>query len=208
VHLQLAFSGSLGGVLAIANGEADIAGAHLWDDETDSYNVPFIQKYLPSVEAALITLAHRRIGLIVQAGNPKSITSVRDLAKPGVQFVNRQPGSGTRVWVDAMLNKEGIPPSSIIGYEQEKSTHSDVASEVANHTVDAGIGLEAAARAYGLDFVFLTRERYDLIMRAEQFDSEATKLIIAWLKGKESKDLFNRLRGYDSDESGEVRWIR
>jgi molybdate-binding protein/DNA-binding transcriptional regulator YhcF (GntR family) len=208
VHLQIAFSGSLGGILAIANNEADVAGAHLWDDKTDSYNVPFIQKHIPGVNIALITLAHRRIGLIVQSGNPKSINNLRDLTKPGVKFVNRQPGSGTRVWLDAMLKKEGIMPVSINGYYQEKSTHSDVAAEVANHNVDVGIGLEAAARAYGLDFIFLTRERYDMIMRYEEFETGETTLLLKWLKGKESKSLFDRLKGYESDESGEVRWIR
>ncbi|MCX6053904.1 MAG: GntR family transcriptional regulator [Chloroflexi bacterium] len=204
--LQLTFSGSVSGLTSLIKREADLAGAHLWDDETDTYNTPFIKRLMPGIETFSITLAHRRIGLVVQPGNPKSIHHLGDLANDGVRFVNRQPGSGTRVWLEANLKKEGILPTSINGFQIEKSTHSDVAIEVANNNADVGIGLEAAARFFGLDFIFLNRERYDLILRADQFESESTQKIISWLKGNKSKILFKRLGGYDSKETGLVRW--
>jgi len=205
--LQIAFSGSIGGLSALSAGEADIAGAHLWDDETKTYNDPFIKKIMPGIATVAVNLAHRNIGLIIQPKNLKSINEIADLTKNGVRFVNRQPGSGTRVWLDAALKQKGINPLMIEGYLIEKHTHSDVAAEIANNRADVGIGLEASARAYGLDFVFLTHECYDLIMTTEFFNSEFSRNIVSWLSGTESKALFIRLGGYDSQDSGQVHWI-
>ncbi len=113
--LDLNFSGSLGGLIALAGGQADLAGCHLWDDETDTYNLPFVRRLLPGKRVALATLAHRRLGLIVPGGNPAGIQGLADLARPGVRFVNRQPGSGTRVWLDVALKKAGLASSRFRG---------------------------------------------------------------------------------------------
>ena len=103
--LQLNFTGSLGGLMALADGRADLAGCHLWDPETDSYNIPYIRKFFPGKRMLAVRLAERRIGLILPAGNPKNIQTLADLTRPGVRFVNRQLGSGTRVWLDAVLRR-------------------------------------------------------------------------------------------------------
>ncbi len=100
-RLDLHFSGSLGGLIALAEGRSDLAGCHLWDQETDSYNIPFVRRLLPGQLIALVTLAWRWQGLIMPAGNPARINGLADLAREGVRFVNRQPGSGTRVWLDS-----------------------------------------------------------------------------------------------------------
>ena len=101
--LSLAYAGSLGGLIALAEGKADIAGSHLWDEESDTYNAPFVRRLLPGRRVALLTLAHRRLGLITPPGNPRRLSSLADLAQAGVRFINRQRGTGTRVWLDAQL---------------------------------------------------------------------------------------------------------
>ena len=200
--LQVNTTGSLGGLMALAEGRADLAGCHLWDAESDQYNVPFVRRLLPGKEVLLVTLAHRRLGLIVPPGNPRNLQQVADLARPGVRFINRQSGSGTRVWLDAMLSRESIPSSSIQGYDDVRSTHSEVARAVAEDTADVGLGLETAAVAYGLGFVFLARERYDLVTLAESAERAPLSLLLDWLGTPAAKGFIAGFAGYDNSETG------
>jgi molybdate-binding protein/DNA-binding transcriptional regulator YhcF (GntR family) len=200
--LQVSTTGSLGGLMALAEGRADLAGCHLWDAESDLYNVPFVRRLLPGKEALLVTLAHRRLGLIVPAGNPLGLRQVADLARPGVRFINRQSGSGTRVWLDAVLSRQLISSSAIQGYGDERSTHSEVARAVAEGTADVGLGLETAAVAYGLDFVFLARERYDLVTLAETAEQAPLSLLLDWLGTPPAKGFIAGFAGYDNRETG------
>jgi putative molybdopterin biosynthesis protein len=200
--LQLNFTGSLHGLIALENNQAEIAGCHLWDESTDTYNVPFIQKLLPGKQVELITLATRNIGLIVAPGNPLSIQTLEDLAKPGVVFINRQDGSGIRVWLDSMIKKLEIDPENITGYERVVSTHSEVALEVAEKRAYAGIGLQAAAAQYGLDFVPLSRERYDIIFLSSLLDHPALRKLVEWLQSPAAKEEISRLPGYQNERTG------
>jgi putative molybdopterin biosynthesis protein len=204
--LQLNFSGSLGGLIALAEGKADLAGSHLWDEENDCYNTPFVRRLLPGKRVAVITLARRRLGLILAPGNPLGIESVPDLAKPGLRFVNRQPGSGTRVWMDMALRRHDLEPSQIAGYETEKMTHSAVAQAVAENTADAGLGLEGAALSYGLDFLFLTHEQYDLIALEAVLETPALAALVSWLKTPSTRQAIEKLGGYETSETGQVNW--
>lgn len=200
--LQLTYSGSLGGLIALAEGKADVAGCHLWDVESDSYNIPFVHRLLPGQDMTVITLAHRRQGLIVAPGNPLKIRELADLVRPGVRFVNRQAGSGTRVWLDAMLAAQGIDPRKINGYSDERLTHSDVARTVAQGSADVGLGLETAGDAFGLDFVFLNRERYDLILRSETASQPTLQNLMGWLASKAAKQFVANHPGYESVDTG------
>jgi len=201
--LQVSTTGSLGGLMALAEGRADLAGSHLWDAESDRYNLPFIQRLLPGKEVQVVTLAHRRLGLIVPPGNPLNLRQVADLARPGVRFINRQSGSGTRVWLDAVLARQPkVPSGRIAGYSVERSTHSEVARAVAEGTADVGLGLETAAVAYGLDFVFLTRERYDLVALAETARQEPLRLLLDWLAVPAAKQFIANFAGYENTETG------
>ena len=202
--MQLAYAGSLGGLIALAEGRADLAGCHLWDVESDTYNLPFIRRLLPGRAVRVVTLAHRRQGLILAPGNPLKIQGLQDLTRPEVRFVNRQAGSGTRVWLDATLRRLGIRPGQIAGFEDERLTHSDVARAVAEGGADAGLGLETAAHAYGLDFHFLVRERYDLVMLAETAGRPAVRALFDWLSSSEGKQFVERHRGYESQSTGQM----
>lgn len=205
IRLQLTYTGSLGGLIALAEGKADLAGCHLWDVESNSYNTPFVQRLLPGKEVIIVTLAHRRQGLIVPPGNPLNIQNLADLARPGTRFVNRQSGSGTRVWLDAALQRLGIDPKKIAGYEDERLTHSDVARAVAQGSADAGLGLETAGRAFGLDFVFQVLERYDLVLTPQTAEQPAVKVLLEWLASDEGKQFVAKHPGYESQETGRVR---
>jgi len=205
--LQLQFTGSLGGLIALAEGQAEMAGCHLWDQETDTYNAPFVRRVLPGRRVALVRLAHRRLGLILPAGNPAGIQDLKELKQSPLRFINRQAGSGTRVWLDAALHSLGISAEEIRGYHDEKMTHTEVARAVAEGQADVGIGLEAAALAYNLGFVQLTRERYDLVIPEEHFASPAMQQLVEWLKGKAAQDLFASLGGYEGGDSGIVDWV-
>jgi molybdate-binding protein/DNA-binding transcriptional regulator YhcF (GntR family) len=207
ITFQLSFTGSLGGLIALAEKNADLAGSHLWDEYTDTYNESFVRKLLPGRKVALLTLAHRRVGLIVPLGNPLDIKSLSDLTKKGVRFVNRQSGSGTRVWLDAQLNRAGIDPSRIEGYQDEKMTQFEVARTVSKNQADVGLGVETAALSFGLDFQLLTTERYDLVIPAEKWELETIKSLRNWLNSPQAKAEINSLGGYDTAQTGTVTWV-
>jgi len=114
-ELQVSFAGSLGGLIALVEGAADLAGVHLWDEESNTYNAPFVRRLLPGRRVALLTLAQRRLGLLIPPGNPRTITGLADLARADLRLINRQPGAGTRVWLDAHLRHLGIDPAGITG---------------------------------------------------------------------------------------------
>lgn len=205
--VQIQFSGSLGGLIALAEGKADLAGCHLWDAETDSYNAPYVRRLLPNRRVALVTLAHRRFGLILPPGNPLQIKTLADLQDPQVKFINRQSGSGTRVWFDASLHNQGIDSAKINGYAQDVSTHSEVARLIAEGQANAAIGLESAASSYGLDFIFLAREQYDLIIPADTLPAFPVDQLAAWLQRGEVRAEIEALIGYDTTSSGQMLWL-
>jgi molybdate-binding protein/DNA-binding transcriptional regulator YhcF (GntR family) len=204
--LQLTFAGSLGGLIALAEGKADLAGCHLWDEESDTYNLPFVRRLLPGRRTALVTVAYRQLGLMMAPGNPAGVRDVRDVARLGLRFVNRQSGSGTRVWLDATLRKLGIAVEQVRGYAVEVMTHSEVARAVADGQADAGLGLEAAARVHGLDFVALTRERYDLAIPASKMEAPPMRALLGWLGSPAARTALASLAGYDLSEAGQVLW--
>lgn len=205
--LKVTFAGSVSGLIALARFGADIAGCHLWDAETGTYNKPFIHRFLPGRQVALLTLAHRRVGLIVPPGNPASVNSLRDLANSHLRFINRPQTAGTRIWLDTQLAQQGIKPAQIRGYDDEAATHLEVAGTVASGRADAGLGVEAAALAYGLDFVLLASERYDLVIPAEVWDLPALRTLRGWLLSHDAKTSIDDLGGYDTAHTGHVEWV-
>jgi len=200
-------NGSLAGLMKLAEGECDIAGSHLWDPNQDAYNVPFAQHLFPNQKIALVTVAYRIIGLILPRSNPLNIQSLQDLTQPGVRFVNRQPGSGTRVWLDAALHKQGIDAHQITDYDNEKSTHSEVARAIAEGQANAGIGLQASALDHALHFIPLTRERYDLIIPQNNLEKKPIQSLVNWLGSPSAREALSKIEGYDVSSTGEITWL-
>jgi len=196
--------GSQGGLLALRRRHAHLAGCHLLDPQGAEYNIPFIRHYMPDVPVKVIALTLREQGLLVRTGNPKGLTRLDDLARPDVLYVNRQRGAGTRVLLDHHLAQLKILPDSIRGYDREEYTHLAVAAAVAGNRADCGLGIAAAARALGLDFVPLFKERYDLVMAREHADGALLAPLIALLGAGEFRDEVARLPGYDVSVMGTV----
>jgi len=152
-RLASANVGSQGGLIALRRGEAHLAGSHLLNPETGEYNISYIRQYMPNIPVRVVALVGRAQGLMLKRGNPKGITTLEDLTKPEVQFVNRQRGAGTRVLLDYHLNLLAIAPERIAGYFQDEYTHLGVAAAVASGRADCGLGIAAAAQALDLEFI-------------------------------------------------------
>ncbi len=204
--LSLASSnvGSFGGLTALHRDEAHFAGSHLLNEKTGEYNVSYVMKLLKGKEIVLLNLVYRDQGLIVPVGNPKNIVGLEDLLRDEVNFVNRQRGSGTRVLLDYKLKEMGVDPSKINGYEREEFTHLAVAADVKSGTADTGLGILAAARALALDFVPLLKERYDLVIPKEYYESDILQPLLNILRGNEFKETVESLGGYDVSQMGQV----
>jgi molybdopterin molybdotransferase/putative molybdopterin biosynthesis protein len=196
--------GSLGGLLALERGETHIGGTHLLDTESGVYNIPDIKKTIPKVPLVLVHLAQREQGILVARSNPKSIACLRDLAKRGMRFVNRQPGSGTRVLLDHELKRLDINPSSIMGYDREEFTHMAVGIAVASDLADAGLGVRAAAAALGLDFILVGHEEYDLVIARQFYDSLRGEKLMKIIRSDGFKRTVAELGGYDPFRAGEI----
>ena len=194
--------GSQGGLVALSRGEAHIAGSHLLDPELGEYNLSYIRKYLKGTPVKVVDLVGRQQGLILQPGNPLQIYRLEDLARPGVTFVNRQRGAGTRVLLDYHLGLLGIDPQAISGYQQEEYTHLAVAAAVSSGRAACGLGIAAAAKALELDFIPLFQEKYQLVVPQETYDSEL--LIPLWdvLRDEDFRKTIAKLPGYDISNMG------
>ncbi len=201
------FVGSLGGLIQLAQGEAELAGCHLWDAAENVYNEPFVRRLLPGRKIALVTLAHRRLGLIVAPGNPHGLQQLADIIRSGARFVQRQRGTGTRIWVEAQLHSHGLSAKSLARHPEEALTHSAVARFIAEEQADVGVGLEAAARTFDLDFVPLTTEPYDLVIPYTVWEHPAVQALLTWLSGAEGHALIHTLPGYDTHATGNVYWV-
>ena len=158
--------GSLDGLVNFRQGLCQISGSHLLD-ESGEYNTPFVRHLFPDRDVELVTLAYRTQGLLLASGNPKGMKKISDIAKPNIRFVNRNAGSGTRLWFDAELRKLKVPTEKINGYDKAVKTHSEAAMLIATNKADAALGLQAAACQHRLDFIPLFEERYDLVLPRE-----------------------------------------
>jgi putative molybdopterin biosynthesis protein len=138
--------------------------------------------------------------------SPSNIRTVRDLTRPGVRFINRQRGAGTRLLLDFLLKQEGIDPAAVQGYDREEYTHMAVAANVKSGTADVGLGILAAARALGLDFVPLTPERYDLVVPLPTFEDPRFQELLAVIRSPEFKTGAEALGGYDLKDCGKIVW--
>ena len=206
LRLSSGHVGSLGGLMALRQGRAHLGGSHMLDPETNTYNVPFIQRYLAGVPLKLINLAWRQQGLMLAPGNPKNIRAIQDLARPGVRFINRQRGAGTRLLLDFLLQEEKLAAAAILGYDREEYTHMAVAVNVFSGTADVGLGIMAAAQALGLDFIPLLPERYDLVVPESTFADPRFQALLAVIRSPEFQEAATALGGYDLKDCGKILW--
>lgn len=204
VYMSSAHVGSMGGIMAVRRGEAHAAGCHLLDTESGEYNRAFIKKYFPNGGVKLLRCVGRQQGLMLQKGNPLGIEKFADIARPGLRYVNRQKGSGTRILTDYLCKKEGLNPDDIYGYEREELTHTSVAAQLASGSADAGMGIYSAAKLYELDFLPVCIEEYDLLIPDHAWDSPMLRQMIATLQSPVFREKILSMGGYTLDNPGEI----
>jgi len=178
--LDTRFMGSPKAVTALREGRAELAGFHVPDGLPMEL---FIKRSLEGDPPLYLRpLLRREQGLVVARGNPLGIRGINDLTRPSVRFINRQRGSGTRVWFDYLLREHGVSPSGIRGYPVEEFTHFAVVAAVAAGAVDAAFALKATAIALGLDFVPLGFETYYLCAPREVLADARCDDLVNWMR--------------------------
>jgi putative molybdopterin biosynthesis protein len=192
--------GSLDGLVNLRQGLCQISGSHLFD-ESGEYNRSFVRYLFPDREMEIFTLAYRIQGLILASGNPKGVKNISDIAKLNIRFVNRNAGSGTRLWLDKELSKLNLQAEQVRGYDKVVRTHSEAAALVANNKADAALGLQAAAHQHGLDFIPLFEERYDFVLPRE--NEKVVMPLLDYLQTSDFRARLNALPGYNSAHTGE-----
>ena len=194
--------GSLGGLVALRDGLCHLAGSHLLDPATGQYTLPYVDRVLAGRDVAVVRLVHRDQGLIVAHGNPLGLGGIDDLTRPGLRYVNRQRGAGTRVLLDHELRTRGISPDAVAGYAREEYTHLAVAAAIAAGRADCGLGILAAARAFGLGFIPVAREPYDLVLGLDALDDPVLAPFWALLQSADFQAAVAALGGYAVEEMG------
>jgi len=202
--------GSLGGLEAVSNQLADVAGIHVWNK--DGYNVPVLEDR-GFAGVSLLRGYERVQGLVLPPDNPQGIESLEDLVERRVRIVNRTAGSGTRVLFDHLLGRAAGElgkelselKRDIPGYEVELSTHNAVAAAVRDGKAGAGLGIKTVAESKGLDFLELQREEFDFLCRQEVLETESGKEFREALAGERFQDLLEDVPGlYPREGAGEV----
>ena len=196
-------TGSLAGIMAIRRGDAHVAGIHLLDPASGTYNDPDIRKWLKGMTIVKLPFLKRKQGLIVPSGNPEQVTGIRDIREKELHFVNRQKGAGTRVLFDHLLKQENIQQDEIKGYQREMFTHLSVAAEVMVDPKACGMGIYSAAQAVGADFVPVDDESYDVIMTEDFFNSDRGQKLFQALRSETFKEQVEALGGYTVDSDVE-----
>ena len=200
--------GSMSGIMAFRKGITDLCTTHVLDDGQEKvYNINVVKKYVPDRRWLLLNIAKRTQGLLVQKGNPKSLSGIVDIAKNGITFVNRQVGSGTRILLDAMLKGKGISRDSVKGYEREESSHTAIAILVREGVADTGIAIHAAARVFSLGFIPLAEEDYDLLVTQEFSETERFLSLLELIRSDEFKRRLHVIGGYNTEDTGKIKYV-
>jgi len=200
--------GSTAGLRALENGFTDIAWSHLLDPESGEYNIPYLEKLVPSVRSVVVNLFYRELGFVLAKGNPRGIAGFEDLMREEVRFVNRQEGSGTRLLLDHYLEKEGLQRERIAGYEDEASTHVEVGLAILSGEADTGIAASAVSALFGLDFIPIARERFDMICDQSVFFQKGVQSIMEVLNGETFQNQVSGLKGYDFRGTGRILFAK
>ena len=202
--VDLRYRNSTDAVAALSRNECDLAGFHVPLGEFEKKAVERYTQWLNPREHCLLHLAVRTQGMFVAPGNPKKILTLQDLARPGVRFVNRQAGSGTRMLLELMLTGANISPFDIEGYQSNEFTHSAIAAFIASGMADVGVGVQTAAHRFSLGFIPLVRERYFLALPLAIMDDPLIQLVIDVVQSDHFRKVINGLAGYDSTDTGKI----
>jgi molybdate-binding protein/DNA-binding XRE family transcriptional regulator len=190
---------------ALKRGEIHVAGIHLAEEGPQAWRLPDLRKNLGAMDCIIVTFAHWEEGFIVRPGNPKKIRSIRDIVKSTVRVVNREKGSGARRLLDNQLAANLIKTDLVKGYKDEVLSHLDVAARIKAGLADTGIGVRSVAAIYGLDFVPLQRERYDLVVPKAYYETlSSLRVLLDTIVSKSFREELEALGGYDTRDTGKI----
>jgi len=202
--LAILTCGSSAGLLRLAQGEAAVAAMHWLDRATGDYNVPLVRERMGTTDLVVIEWAKRTQGLVLAAGNPLRIKSLTDLVRKRAHVAPRQPEAGSQHLFLHLLDRAKVDSSKVDWLPRASLAETDLAASIHDGHADAGVAIEAAARAQGLDFVPLAVERLDLVMRRRDYFEPPVQTLLAFARTREFAAQAKALGGYDVDASGRV----
>jgi putative molybdopterin biosynthesis protein len=203
-YIFTASTGSTGGLKALSRGYTDVAWSHLLDPASGQYNTPqILSPYLQHIKGVVVHLFNRELGLLVIHGNPLNIHGFDDVIRERPRIVNRQPGAGTRLLLDHILQNAGVA-DVLPGYDQEVSTHMEVGLTILTGEADTGIASAAVARLLGLEFIPLTTESFDMILDQATFFIKGVQAFIEGLQSPAFQRKVDQLGGYDFNQAGRI----
>ena len=200
-----AYIGSYDGLVSLYRNMVNVTASHMWDSDTDTYNVPYVRRLLPGIPAIVVHLTCRMQGLYIAKGNPKDIHGWSDFGRDDIVMINREQGAGSRVLLDENLKLLGIFGSSIKGYKTETSSHLAVASAISRGEADVAVGNEKIARQVdNIEFIPIKKERYDLVLRKEDLNTPEIQTMLKIIHSAAFKNEFGNIGGYDTTDMGKV----
>lgn len=203
-YIFSANTGSREGLKALNAGYTDIAWSHLLDPDSGEYNIPYLGNFLPNIKPVVVNLFRRKIGLVAARENPLKVREFEDLTRKNVRFINRQTGSGTRLLLDHHLKRLNIPTTGIAGYEREVYTHFEVGLAILADEADVGIATIALAKLFGLSFIPITTESFDMILNRETYFDKGVQAFIETLRSDEFRSRSEAIADYEFNDSGKI----
>jgi len=203
IELVLAHRNSSQSLKLLKEGCIHIAGTHLRDDSSGESNIPEIGRLFPKDSIAVISFAIWEEGILAARGNPKGVRGIEDFARPGLTIINREKGAGARNLLDGELKRLKINPRKVKGYDQTAPGHLPAAWHVQRGGADCCISTRAAARVFGLAFIPLVSERYDLAIRREHLDLPGVQALLDTLNRSSFRRELEGLGGYDTKSAGQ-----
>lgn len=200
IELVLAHRNSSQSLALLRDGCIHVAGTHLSAESSEAA----LDGMFPRNAVAVISFAVWEEGVVTARGNPKDLRGIEDFARPDVRIVNRESGAGSRNLLDSYLKRLGIPHAKVKGYEREVQGHLPAAWQVQAGAADACIATRASARAFGLGFLPLVSERYDLVIRREHMDVPGIQTLLDALGRISFRRELESLGGYDTRAAGQV----
>ena len=201
--VRRSYLGSYNGLFALYQGQANLATAHLWDRETDTYNLPFVSKMLPGMEVQVYHIVNRQIGIYTAPGNPKNIRAIDDFARADVRMVNREKGSGIRVLTDSLFLQRGIDVSRVQGYAHVEQSHMAAAAAVGRGEADCAFGnARSVLGSHQVEFLPVRFEQYDLIVPAAELEHPTVRQVLTVLRSEAMRLETEALGGYDTRNMG------
>ena len=195
--------GSYSGLYRMYQNENYVATCHMWDGATDTYNLPYVERMLPGEQVAVFHLLKRWQGFYIAEGNPKNIQKFEDLVRDDVRIINREKGSGIRIFIDEMCKKLDIDTDDLNGYEDVAASHMIAASNVLRGSADVAIGNEKVARQMdGIQFIPLKQESYDIVFRKKDLKRKEFQDLLNIIRSGEFRKEAETMSGYDISEMG------